>query len=302
MKKLATVPLLLLLLCFIPRIASAEAGHAPVEQVLCIDGSSSYTCVYCGDTRKFIVCLPEEKKSPLPAIFMLHGSGSNAESFRLAVKMEQDACRQGYAVVYLSAAKNKISRTIPPAWNSGISETGVDDAGFITALAEYMWDAFGFDRQRTYLAGFSNGAFMVHRMAAEGSDVFSGYASVGGMMPEKVWNNRDHPGKINFLQINGTKDDAVPMHLNGSAQTSKAPAIEDVISFYASEAALTECASEELCPNTTIDKYTDAEKSAAVWFTLIGGGHHAWPVSSDSGFNANDLILDFFNTIGENAP
>ena len=72
--------------------------------------------------------------------------------------------------------------------------------------------------------------------------------------------------------------------------------------FYASEAALTECASEELCPNTTIDKYTDAEKSAAVWFTLIGGGHHAWPVSSDSGFNANDLILDFFNTIGENAP
>lgn len=298
MKKLTALLLMIsLLLCCLPCRCLADEEKSTLADVMPIDEKGTYSCTYGGDTRKFILCLPEKAEGPIPTIFMLHGSGSSASAFRVDTKMDEAACSRGYAVVYLSAAKNKISRTIPPAWNSGIGETGVDDAGFLTALAQYGREAFGFDAQRTYLAGFSNGAFMVHRMASAADGTFAGYASIAGMMPEKAWNARSNPGKICFLQVNGTKDDSVPMHLNGSAQASKDPAIEDVISWYVSEAELTQCTSEELCPGTMIDKYTDGQTDTAVWFALIEDGHHAWLKKEVSGFSANELILDFFDSI-----
>lgn len=73
---------------------------------------------------------------------------------------------------------------------------------------------------------------MTHRLALEASDTFAAIVSVAGTMPESIWENRLEKCDISVLQITGEKDDVIPQNSNGSANYSKAPAIEEVMEYY----------------------------------------------------------------------
>lgn len=52
------------------------------------------------------------------------------------------------------------------------------------------------------------------------------------MMAKQSWEKRSSKNQIRFIQINGTKDEVVPMKLNGSSQYNPNPAMKDMIEYF----------------------------------------------------------------------
>lgn len=270
-----------------------------LQQVEQSGNSGYFTCIYEGTKREFLVCPSEHDEEQSPVIFMLHGYASNAESFQLDTKMDMTACPQGYTVIYVSGSVTPEDKNCAMGWNSGIGNSSVDDIGFLKALAQYSWDSLGCDDDRTYAVGFSNGAFMVHRLAFEATDTFKGFASVAGMTPQHIWENRTDVGAVSFLQISGTKDDVVPMRTKGRVGNTVSPPIEDTLDFFIAEGKLKQTEETTLSKNATLTKYGGEQADACVWSVVIVEGRHSWPSEKNGNFDTNSLLLEFFDTVAQ---
>ena len=188
-------------------------------------GKDSFTCSCEGPERRFTVYMPEEKSDGIPLIIMLHGFGNSPESFRMTTHMDELACPRGYAVVYASYSAGG-GKSGADGWNFDAND-GKDDTAFLTALARYMQEKYGCSKKDTFAAGFSNGAVMTWRLAADAAGTFSGIAAVAGPVPESVWESRAEETSVSVLQIYGSKDNVVPKIADGSYLTAKSPAAED---------------------------------------------------------------------------
>lgn len=317
MNKATSLTLLFLSLfitsCHLPKKDSAKPE--PVIENLTQTAPNHFTCTYCGNKRSFILCLPENaggelqtnasianfggglqtnasvansggglqtnasvsNPTPTSLILMLHGYGSNGESFQLQTHFDGQAAAHGYAVAYVDGTGDPEDKTSAAGWNSGIKDSPKDDIGFLSSLASALQEKYGFS-DKVFAAGFSNGAFMIHRLALE-TEKFTAVASVAGFCPLKVWENRPEQIKTGILQINGTKDDVVPMKANGSARFNKNPAIEDVMDYY-----------------KTAFSFEKTETFEPVRHILIKDGRHSWPEKAFCGFDVNEEILNYFDS------
>ena len=230
-----------------------------------------YTCTYGSTVRSFIVC-KAAKSSPKALILMLHGYAGSGESFMNDISFDEKAANENVMLLFVDGIPDPDDKTSASGWNSGLKDSSKDDLGFLKALAKTFQAEYSISRERTFAAGFSNGAFMIHRLAVEASERFGAFASVAGFLPESVWNRRPERISAAFLQINGTKDDVVPMNATGTAKFNKNPAIEDVIEYYKSAS-----------PNPDRIKHI-----------IIEGGRHSWPEEKFCGFDVDKVILDFF--------
>ena len=264
-----------------------------VEDVIEVEGGK-YTCSYEGVKHDFILNFPQTVENA-PLILMLHGYGESAESLKSKTAFDKDANESGYVVAYVTGAPNPEDSTSARGWNSGISLSGNNDVDFLKGLKYYLCKTYKLDASRAYVVGFSNGAFMTHRLALEANDTFAAVVSVAGMMPESIWENRPQEVDISVFQITGQKDDVVPKNSDGSAKYSKAPAIEDVIEYYVNANALSLMDSETIGKKSELTKYTDKDKSNQVWDLFIPDTSHSWPDERLTGININRLILEFLN-------
>ena len=281
----------LLLLCGCT--AHAPKTVLPALQEVTAVGVHTFSCTYGGAQRQFSEYAPEG--APKAILLMLHGYGSTGEDFRLLTKTDVPANACGYTVIYPTGVPTPEDPTSANGWNSGIGISSVDDIGFLCALARYMQAKYSLTRAETFAAGFSNGGFMVYRIALEGQDTFAGVAGVAAMMPESCWNARPDTLHISLLQINGTRDDAVPMRLNGSDRFTTAPAIEDVIAWFAAANGLDSESTEPLGMYAELTKHFGGKTQ--VWQVLIREGRHSWPEEKYCGFDVNTLLLDFFDLV-----
>ena len=290
---LQTAAVLLFLLLF---------GHAPAQD---IPGTvsdveqlkaNSYSCVFDGVKHKFILDLPENTAGA-PLVILLPGYGGTSESLRTTVHFEAEANALGYAAAYVTGARNPNDSLSSIGWNSGNGIEGNDDVAFLTALAKYLQKKYAFDADRTFAAGFSNGAFMIHRLAMEAGDTFSAFVSVAGLMPLRIWNGRNEANDVSFFQISGEKDDVVPKNSDGSAQYARDPAIEDVMAYWAASAGLDLCGSEEAGEGSVLTKCRSESSRNQVWHLFVKDGRHSWPAEKLNGIDANGLILEFFEAV-----
>lgn len=263
--------------------------------------NGSFTASFDGVDHSCILDLPSVTEGA-PLVFMLPGYGNTAESFRRTVHFEQDANALGYAVVYVTGAKDPDNSTSAVGWNSGIGDNKNDDVSFLTALAAYLQKEYFFDRSRIFAAGFSNGAFMVHRLAMEAGDTFSAFVSVAGMMPLSIWDSRKEEHTVSIFQITGEKDDVVPKNYDGSAEHAKDPAIEDVMDYWAASNGLDTCESEEVGKGSLLTKYRNEEKTNQVWDLFIKDGRHSWPDKKANDIDINGLIIEFFESVSQGTP
>lgn len=281
--------------CFLLMMAGCgEKKEIKIEAVTDM-GNLKYSCGYDGKERTYLEYKPDGDAKGI--LFMLHGYGSNPESFQNDTGMHIEAGKRGYVVIYVAGIRNEKDSSASSGWNAGIGDSEIDDIGFLNALAKYMQQKYGLTRDDTFAAGYSNGAFMMHRIATEGQESFAAVASVAGMMPEKVWVSRPDTNQISVLQISGSKDDVIPMYYNGSDHNSKNPPMEDVIAYYASANGLTQMQTESLTEKVLVTKYKEQGKKEQVWHVFIEGGRHSWPDEKLWGFNTNSLILDFFDQV-----
>lgn len=236
------------------------------------DDDSFFSCKYQNSERSFILYTPKNKTDQTPLIFMLHGYGSSGEGFRVQTHFDEKALLRGYAIVYVNGISDPESKTSGTGWNSGLNNSSKDDVGFLCSLTETLQNDYGFSKKRTFAVGFSNGAFLIHRLAVE-TKTFNALASVSGFLPKSIWEKRPRKISSAFLQITGTNDKLIPMNLTGTAKTNPNPAIEDVLAYY----------------------QKGQKTSEKVQHIIIQHGEHSWPEEKFAGFNVNEKILDFFD-------
>jgi polyhydroxybutyrate depolymerase len=155
-------------------------------------GSFELSIPHDGRTRTALVYVPTLPADgrPVPVVLNFHGGGGNAAAHRDYVRMDPLADREGFIVVYPNGTGRLEEKLL--TWNAGLccgyaANEKVDDVGFVRALIGALAARAPIDSARVYATGFSNGAMMTYRLAAQASDRIAAIAPVAGSMvlPER---------------------------------------------------------------------------------------------------------------------
>ena len=294
MKKISLVMVFVILISLLTGCMTGNASGKLKDVVK--TGENRYTCTYDGVKHDFLIYLPSGSGNA-PLVMLLHGYAESADQFRSKTDFHEAACPRGYAAVYVDGSSNKAGGAGANGWNSGISSEGNDDVAFLRELAVYLQEKYSLNKDRTYAVGFSNGAFMTHRLAMEAQDTFSGCVSVAGKMPKAVWEKRNESNNVSFFQVTGEKDNVVPKHSDRSADSAIDPAIEDVVDYWVTSDGLSFAEESEIGKGSKLTKYQAEGKRSKVWNLSVKDGYHSWPDDRINAFVINDLILDFFDAV-----
>ncbi len=174
---------------------------------------------YGETTRYYRAVVPKHIDANTKLIIGLSGFGGNGRRFAYYSSLHNVAVND--IVVY--------PEPLPPTkkgqktgWNAGYCcgsgwVNGTDDVGFLSSLGQTLARQYGVSQDKLFAVGFSNGAFMAQRLAAERPDVFSAVAAVSGSIGTKA--KQLMPTKpIAILLMHGTADTIVPF--NGGVGSS----------------------------------------------------------------------------------
>lgn len=269
---------------------SNKSKSARMDNLAYDEEKGIYTCSLNDMERSFILCLPENYSKETKLVLMLHGLNQSAQTFKDMTHFEQAALPRNYAVIYADGTVDPDNRSHGKGWHFYENDFSTKDIDFLVNLVSYIQITYKLN-DKVFVAGFSNGGFMVNKLASYRPDIFTAAASVAGMMPKNVWEGKKSKNPCPYLQINGTKDDVVPMDLTGSSKYSQNPSIEKVLEYYRQG-------------TKSPKKYSESKLSAAstmysygtkVAWVIIDGGYHGWPEPQFAGIEPAAVILDFFD-------
>lgn len=226
-----------------------------------------------GKLRSYILHLPTGGGSNLPLMFILHGFGMTAADQQNSVKMDGIADREKFIVAY------------PNAIDKNWDQAGDSDWKFILAALDSIDAKHHIDRNRVYLAGFSQGAGMTHAGGCRYADRFAAIAPVSGNIPAECKPVRPIPMFLTF----GTKDIATPERFMQSASSwamhdgcDGAPTI--MRPYPASN------------PNSLVTRiaWKGCKGGTEVIVDSINGGPHEWPMDTRTKVNNSEEVWAFF--------
>ena len=137
------------------------------------------------ESRGYLLAAPPAAKNP-PLVVFLHGKGGTAAWADGETGWSALAAAAGFALALPEAARPHPE--LPPKflanpqrWNDGSGEPPLtDDISFLRAVIDDAVDHAGADPRRVYVTGFSNGAAMAFRAAAELANQVAAVAPVAG--------------------------------------------------------------------------------------------------------------------------
>ncbi len=149
---------------------------------------------------------PQDAQSNMPAVIFLHGFGGSGKGVMTMSSMVSSLNARGYAVIAPDGSKRRDGRQ---SWGflPGFSER--DDVAFLQDVATDVATRFGVSQERTVLAGFSAGGFMVNYTACAEPGSFAAYAPVSG----GFWRPQPEScaGPIRLFHSHGWRDGVVPL-------------------------------------------------------------------------------------------
>jgi polyhydroxybutyrate depolymerase len=257
-------------------------------------GSVARRFEYAGHERAYLLH-PGSATPKTALVLLLHGLGGYGGGIERRTRFDDAAERAGAVVAYPDA--------IAAHWNDGWWDSSSDDVGFLSALAAALVNEFGIDPRRVYVAGFSNGAAMAHRLACE-SDRFAALAAVSGNLSEHIAGSCSNGDPISVLAVQGTDDPIVPYGVeltrsmahwlahDGCAEPAESVQLPDIDPSDGTRVSL--------------QAHAHCRAGAEVALYTITGGGHTWPgedfqwlrfrrpgnISRD--FDLNQTLLDFF--------
>jgi polyhydroxybutyrate depolymerase len=269
--------------------------------------------------RKFMVHLPTNFNSSTKRALVvnLHGGSGNMLSAQGFSLMNPVADQNNFVVVYPQGYG-----IAPPgfSWADGRNTTAdqarIDDVGFIDKLIDGLILTYNIDPKRIYICGFSNGAFMVQRLACQLTNRFAAMASLGASMDTVLYRTCSPSKPIPMAFFNGTTDPAMPYgggRMDNPQVTPVVP-VDTTVKFWAK---FNKCKTTNAVINfpdifTTDNStaqlftFTNCDCNADVKFYKLINGGHTWPgvyIASQASvlgntnrdINASVELWSFFN-------
>jgi polyhydroxybutyrate depolymerase len=296
-------------ICFVGAIVAAAVMHnAPASAFVCDPTADCNLQIPSGGLmRSFILHVPEgyNGAKPLPLVFILHGFGGSAAGMRSLTGMNDKADAEGFFVAYLNGTPCHPSPEEPTCvgqlgWSNGLAPAlgiNVDDVQYIRDLIAYLESSFRIDGHRVYVAGFSNGAMMTHRLGAELADVLAAVAVAEGTVGAKrVTEPAFHSvpeaiGSIPILIMHGTADATIPLAggtcLDGNHVCKS---VADAVMYWTEQNRCRAGATQaSTAAGDVVTSYRACFANSDVVQITINGGGHTWPGI------ATDAVWSFFS-------
>lgn len=233
---------------------------------------------------------------PLPLLVVLHCFGCPAELLpaQLGLTRRDD--------LLVAVPRGHLDSRGWPFWNASsaccdFDRRRPDDVAYVRAVVEDVKAKRAVDPRRIFALGFSNGAYLAHRLACEQADVFAGIVSIAGA-------GTDGPCRpalpVAVLQVHGDADEVVPLRGGklggGLPRGGDAPAVFETLAAWARRDGcgdLGEAHDLQLSPGVRA-RATEWRSCAAggVAFWRVPGGGHNLPLRREFGELALKWLLD----------
>jgi polyhydroxybutyrate depolymerase len=242
-----------------------------------------------GLDRTYQLHVPAGVDHPAGLVINLHGAGETGGAQASLTNYNAVADQHGFAVVYPDG--------IDFSWADGRGASipdrqGVDDVGFLVALAERLKHDYGIEPGHVFATGLSAGAFMAMRLACQRADVVAAIAPVAGSLGSAVPCAPSRP--VSVFATNGASDPVVPY--NGGGMVGRG-GTSDIV---APPAMAGRWRDLDHCPAAPVEDAVSAEvhrftasgcaDGTEVVFVRVNGGGHEWFGG------ASDVSAQFFAT------
>ena len=246
-----------------------------------------------GIDREYNLYIPHSAKKNSALVFMLHGHGSTNTIIMNYSQMNSVADEFGFAVCYPQGSKytkgSVHAKKGTTFWNAGYdiqkNET-VDDLEFLTSLARYLQKEHGFDPEKTFSAGMSNGGDMSYLLGCQAPNIFKAIAPITGCMMGWIYDSCDQNQPLPVFQVHGTADNTTYYDgdENNRDQWGTYMGVEKTIDLWVKRNQCKSVVIDTLPDKDPKDgsivishKYIDGLNGNQVWFYKIINGDHEWP-------------------------
>lgn len=231
--------------------------------------------------------LPAERTVPL--VVALHGGLSKPRNIRLRSGLDDLAEREKLIAVY-PQGNGLLGKLLH--WNAGVCcgkavDKGIDDAAFVMAVIDRLAQFLPVDRSRVYVYGFSNGAMLSYKIAAEYPDRIAAIAAVSGTFGrvtdsgEFDWLHTPPENGMPTLIVHGSADPRLPF--DGLVETNDKRGgngmipVLDTARFWASaNGCIKERENAVKFANVTHWTWSDCTTDKPVQVYRLGDWGHRW--------------------------
>lgn len=240
------------------------------------------TLVVEGALRGYFLHIPEnyDPSVAVPLLLSYHGFTGDPVTNAQETQFSRKADEEGFIVVYPAGQREPMGwYTQPNAEEAG----WYDDVAFTGAMLDYFEERFNIDPNRIYIAGFSNGGGMAHRLACDFSDRIAAFASVVG--PHFIGDPCEITEPVSMIGFYGKRDRSTKYE---GYYTLLMPIPEWAAGWVERNGCDAEA--EVMLPeeNIQVERWTGCDANTEVILRTYELGQHEWYAG------ATDLIWEFF--------
>eukprot|EP00727_Mastigamoeba_balamuthi_P006467 m51a1_g2440 hypothetical protein (275) ;mRNA; r:857010-858016 len=237
-----------------------------------------------GTSRRSLVYIPTSAAtSNAPMIVALHYWGGTPEAMKSSFLSKANS--DGYIIVAPEGYQS--------TWNAGIiggeaMTSKSKDTAFISTVVTSLIATGCVDKARVATVGFSLGAFMVHRLAAETTGIFSAFVACSGLLGDKsttgtVYYTCTSNKPVNLMHLHGTSDTTI--YYDGhlfSATGSATRSASESFKYWATHDSCDSTATTVSYQKDTMScaSATCSGSREVVLCTVTGGTHSVRPMST----------------------
>ena len=211
-------------------------------------------------------------------VIFLHGNGGSGRASAFESKLNRIADSENFIAVYPDGYKK--------SWNDARNKTiaskeGINDILFLNELIKTLINNYPVNERKIYLAGVSNGGFMVQTFVFNTDVPIAAIASIIATFPKNL-DITCNLNNISIMYILGTKDPYVPY--NGGTVAGKNSgevySANESINFWKKKNNCSEDIKIKIYPdikndNVNVKKitYSECNNTEVVLIKMINGGH-----------------------------